>query len=86
MVILPVQASSVPCEHIFSSGKETCTTRRNRIQPGFMEALQALKLSSRAGLLNFTEHLSSKADLPEDELEVCEASEVVYNVEDIPPV
>ena len=86
MDILPVQTSSVPCEHLFSSGKETCTTRRNRIQPGFMEALQALKLSSRAGLLNFIEHLSSKADLPEDELEVCEALEVVYNVEDIPPV
>ena len=86
MDILPAQASSVPCERLFSSGKETCTPRRNRIQPELMEALQALKLSSRAGLLNFTEHLSSKADLLEDELEVCEALEDVYNAEDIPPM
>ena len=37
----PAQASSVPCERLFSSGKETCTARRNRLQPHLMEALQA---------------------------------------------
>ena len=45
MDYLPIQASSVPCERIFSSAKETDTTRRNRIRPVLMEALQTLKFS-----------------------------------------
>jgi hypothetical protein len=75
MDVLPAQASSVPCEHLFSSGKETCTARRNRIQPKLMEALQALKLSSRNGSLNLTEHLS--AGYYSDDVDVCEAQYLV---------
>lgn len=82
MDILPAQASSVPCERLFSSGKETCTARWNRIQPKLMEALQALKLSSRNCSLDLTEHLSSKFQPPEDELEVCDTLEAVYNTEE----
>src|SRR5712692_8688095 len=41
--LLPVQATSVPCEHIFSSAKYTDTTKRNRISPVLMETLQMLK-------------------------------------------
>jgi len=59
MDVLPAQASSVSCERLFSSGKETNTARRNRIQPKLMEALQALKLSSRNGSLDLSEHLSA---------------------------
>lgn len=79
--VLPAQASSVPCERLFSSGKETCTARRNRIQPKLMEALQALKLSSRDSILNLTEQLPDGFHPLEDNvLEVCEILEAVCNV------
>lgn len=74
MDVLPAQASSVPCERLFSSGKETCTARRNRIQPELMEALQALKLSTHNSTLNLTEHLLDGFNPPEDH--ILEASEV----------
>lgn len=82
MDVLPAQASSVPCERLFSSGKETCTARRNRIQPKLMEALQALKLSSRTSSLNLTEHLSD-GYCPQEEnvLEPCEVLEAVCDME-----
>lgn len=82
MDVLPAQASSVPCERLFSSGKETYTARRNRIQPKLMEALQALKLSSRNRTLNLTEHLSDGFyPLEDTDLEVCEALEAACGVE-----
>ncbi|KDN33246.1 hypothetical protein RSAG8_13663, partial [Rhizoctonia solani AG-8 WAC10335] len=43
MDILPVQASSVSSERVFSSSKLTCTRERNRLAVGTMEALQVLK-------------------------------------------
>ena len=52
MDILSTQASSVPCQCLFSSGKETYTAHRNRIQPKLMEALQALKFSSHSNSLS----------------------------------
>jgi hypothetical protein len=51
---LPIQASSVPCERVFSSAKETDTAKRNRIHPVLMEALQTLKFSLKKERLNFT--------------------------------
>jgi len=45
--ILPVQASSVPCECLFSSSKETCTDRRNQICPKLLEILQMCKYSTK---------------------------------------
>jgi len=55
MDILPIQGSSVPCERVFSSGKETTMDRRNRISPELMEALQLLKFSLKQGHpLDFT--------------------------------
>jgi len=50
---LPIQASAVPCERMFSSSAETDTKKRNRINPTLMEALQMLKFSLKAGRLNF---------------------------------
>ncbi|KIK80342.1 hypothetical protein PAXRUDRAFT_41970, partial [Paxillus rubicundulus Ve08.2h10] len=41
--ILPIQDSAVPCEHVFSSGKETMSIRWNQIRHELMEALQMLK-------------------------------------------
>lgn len=55
MDYLPIQASSVPSERVFSSSAETDTVRRNRISPILMEALQMLKFSfKQAGDFDFT--------------------------------
>jgi hypothetical protein len=51
---LPIQASSVPCERVFLSAKETNTLKRNRIHPVLMEALQTLKFSLKKERFNFT--------------------------------
>jgi hypothetical protein len=53
MDYLPVQASSVPCEQVFSSSAETDTKQRNRISPILMEALQMLKFSLNKEHLDF---------------------------------
>ena len=43
MDYLPIQASAVPSERIFSSSAQTDTCRRNSIKPILMESLQMLK-------------------------------------------
>lgn len=53
MDYLPIQASAVPCERVFSSGSETMTKRRNRISPVLMEALQMVKFFLKKERLNF---------------------------------
>jgi len=45
MDYLPIQATSVPCERVFSSAKETDTNKQNRMSTMLMEALQLLKFS-----------------------------------------
>jgi hypothetical protein len=57
MDYLPIQASAVPCERVFSSSAETDTKKRNRIKPELMEALQILKFSLKKTRLDFTSHL-----------------------------
>lgn len=57
MDFLPIQASSVPCERVFSSSAETDTKKRNRISEDLMEALQILKYSLKKEDLNFTDQL-----------------------------
>lgn len=54
---LPIQASVVPSEHIFSSSWETDTNKCNYINPALMEALQMLKFLYKKSCLNFTERL-----------------------------
>jgi hypothetical protein len=53
MDYLPIQATSVPCERVFSSAKDTDTAKRNRMSPALMEALQMLKYSIKKERLNF---------------------------------
>jgi hypothetical protein len=62
MDYLPIQASAVPCEHVFSSSAETDTKKRNRLGHDLMEALQILKYSLKQERLNFTSHLSTTMD------------------------
>ena len=66
MDILPAQASSVACERLFSSSKETCTPRRNRLNPDLMEALQTLKFSFHFASLDLTKHVEDTL-YPSDE-------------------
>lgn len=68
MDIIPIQASSVPCERAFSSGKETMAPRRRRISAKLMESLQMMKFSIRKGRpLNFTQGMRWKDELIEFE-------------------
>ena len=62
--VLAIQGSSVPCERVFSSGKETMSARRNRIKYDLMEALQMLKFSNNHGeVLDFTAGFGRKSEL-----------------------
>ncbi|KAF6743649.1 hypothetical protein DFP72DRAFT_114323 [Ephemerocybe angulata] len=47
---------------MFSSSKETCSLRRNRLSPRTIEALQVLKYSIKQGQLAFTDHLIAKEE------------------------
>jgi len=53
MDYLPIQAMSIPCEHVFSSAKDTDTTKQNQISPVLIKALQMLKYSLKKEHLNF---------------------------------
>jgi hypothetical protein len=54
MDYIPIQASSVPCERVFSSSAKTDTKCCNHISPTLMEALQMLKFALKKGCLDFT--------------------------------
>lgn len=49
MDILPIQGSSIPCEWVFSSAKETLTNCWGHILPELMEGLQLLKYLAKHG-------------------------------------
>ncbi|KZT21838.1 hATC-domain-containing protein, partial [Neolentinus lepideus HHB14362 ss-1] len=59
--ILPVQASAVPCERVFSSSGETDDARRSRLSVFMFEVLQILKYLYRHECLNFTADWVAKA-------------------------
>jgi hAT family C-terminal dimerisation region len=59
MDYLPIQASAVPSERVFSSSAETDTKKRNRIHPYLMEALQMLKFAFKKDRLNFMDGWST---------------------------
>ncbi|KAJ6626190.1 hypothetical protein B0H10DRAFT_1781918, partial [Mycena sp. CBHHK59/15] len=63
-------ASSVPCERVFSSSKETDTLRRTCLLPVVVEILQLLKFMFRNDHLDFTKGLLST----EEELSVIDVS------------
>ena len=54
---MPVQASAVPCERVFSSSKETDALRRANLSPKLMEQLQILKYIYRGDRLHFMSDL-----------------------------
>jgi hypothetical protein len=73
--ILPVQASSVSCERIFSSSKETCAMRRNLLSSALLEVLQVLKHVYKQGRLDFTSDLVAT----EEDYSVESATEAAIN-------
>ena len=79
MDILPIQASSVPCERVFSSSKETITARRNSLSPHLVEALQLLKFATKHNRgMSFIEGLDKVEELTE-----LEKKEDEQSVEDL---
>lgn len=62
MDYLAIQATSVPCERVFSSAKDTDTAKRNRISPVLMEALQMLKYMLKKERLDFMKGWSTSED------------------------
>jgi hypothetical protein len=79
--ILPIQASAVPCERVFSSAKATMASRRSRIKPELMEALQLLKFSIRDGRpLDFTYGDSLEDEIKELEELMAESSRVPQDI------
>ena len=59
-----MQASSVPCERVFSSSKETDTLRRSQLSPETMEMFQVLKFQYCCGRLDFdNKWIASEAEL-----------------------
>ncbi|KIJ61916.1 hypothetical protein HYDPIDRAFT_95771, partial [Hydnomerulius pinastri MD-312] len=60
--VLLVQASTVPCEHVLSSGKETDTEQRSNLSPETMERLQILKYLFRNDRLSFVDVLVDNED------------------------
>ena len=75
MDLMPVQATSVPSEHIFSASKQTTTARSNHLGPKIMEAMQILKFEAKNQRkeVNFTKGLSLQEefdDLEERETEL----------------
>ena len=65
MDYLPIQASSVPCEHVFSSSAETDTKKCNCISPMLMEMLKFWLKKDR---LHFTwQWITPQKDMLHDE-------------------
>ena len=60
--VLPVQASAVSCERIFSSSKETCALRCSLLSASTLEVLQFLKQLYKDKHLQFVSHLIAKED------------------------
>jgi hypothetical protein len=75
--VLPISASSVPCERLFSAGKEIADERRARLNPEIFEQLQMLKFhwrSSTADLAAWNSSQVEEVDLDEYK-EMLEADE-----------
>ena len=75
MDILPIQASAVPSERVFSSSKETTTQRRSRITGEHMEEIQVLKFAINRDQLSFTSGASR-----EDEMNLLGSNETMRSV------
>ncbi|KAF9254403.1 hypothetical protein L218DRAFT_886419, partial [Marasmius fiardii PR-910] len=83
--IPPIQATSVPCEQVFSSAKYKTETR-NLLVPDLMKALQILKfLYKKNGVvmlgLNLSQHFDHNNDICE--LEVITDNTDLANIQEL---
>ena len=62
MDYLPIQASSVLCERVFSSSSETNTKKCNHINGLLMEVLQMLKFGLKRDHLSVNEHFPNTVE------------------------
>ena len=65
--ILPSQASSVPCECVFSGAKLTATDHRARLGAALFEQLQMMKAAWRHELTDFSRVNSAEVEQVVDE-------------------
>jgi len=64
MDYLPIQASSVPCERVFSGSGETDTNRRSCTSPQLTGVLQVIKFARKKARLDFSfQYLTTAAQL-----------------------
>lgn len=76
--VLPYQASSVPCERVFSSSKETDSLHRTSLSPAFLEMLQILKFRFRNDRLDFANGwISTEAELLDLEVSPVELKDLL---------
>ena len=68
---LPIQASSVPSKHVFSSSAETDTKHHNRLRPLLMEALQMLRARLAPGNCFSQKKLSQFLEAPKTVMVFC---------------
>ncbi|RDB23356.1 Zinc finger BED domain-containing protein DAYSLEEPER [Hypsizygus marmoreus] len=66
--VLPSQASSVPCERLFSGSKQTATDRRARLGTERLEELQIMKSAWRGNIVDFAALNSREIEVVELEL------------------
>ncbi|KAJ8456137.1 hypothetical protein ONZ45_g18814 [Pleurotus djamor] len=64
--VLPIPASAVPCERVFSSGKETDALRRSRLSPLNFEILQIMKFMYRSERLPYGSKFIAREEDTED--------------------
>ena len=57
-----MQASAVPCESVFSSGKQTATPNQNQLNLALMEALQLLKYIFKPDQLDFMQDVLARKE------------------------
>ena len=61
--VLPCQASSVPCEWLFSASKQTATDLRARLGAQRFEELQLMKYAWKKSVVDFAECNSAPVEI-----------------------
>lgn len=76
--MLPVQASSVACERLFSAGKHITTDTRARLNPDVFEQLQVLKMAWRQDIVD----IARENEMFEEEVQADESAFAVLEALD----
>jgi hypothetical protein len=79
MDVLPIQATSVPCERIFSAAGDIVTKDRTRLLPKHVEMLQVFKFFLKKKRISFVPDW--KMDIQQDYLDTI-APQVEHAIEE----